>query len=538
MISAGQANSVRFPFAALAVVALGVLIALGINLALAGLTLAKCAFILGGFALLIPTLALKDPKTFWLFLLVLSMPFDISKWLTSGIVDPQSLVDKYGEPASGTVAIELYLTDVVLLMMLLPWLARVSLRREKLYFPKLGYLFVIYLGWALLVSLINAESLYLAFFEFCREVLYFLSFVYLINNVTTREQLRTVVLAVFFGLIIGAGSIITFFEMGIGTDTIAFAGLRDQPGKSDLGKALEPGKTHVTQNLTVNITEPGLGSQFHEHGSAIKRSQGIFRHPGIAASLCGLTLPLALAYLIAARANRERILYLTVYLWGVGGLVLTFSRAGLLGFLVGTLVCFALGGWAGLISRRILKLGAVILALLVALGIPLLLAYFETRPESYDMRFNLFWTALHGYWQHPILGVGLNNSTAAMKEGKQILRDLGIKIPAWESVDNQYLAVLTEIGPVGFVLFFGFIGWIVTVAVRAIREVPIELKPPLIGIVAGLMSLATQDLADDPLTGHVISAMVWLFAALIVVICRKAATLPAGDHAGLINARS
>jgi hypothetical protein len=46
------------------------------------------------------------------------------------------------------------------------------------------------------------------------------------------------------------------------------------------------------------------------------------------------------------------------------------------------------------------------------------------------------------------------------------------------------------------------------------------MKPLLVGIVGGLASLATQDLADDALAPHAISAMVWLFAALIVASAR------------------
>ena len=50
----------------------------------------QVAFILGGFALLIPTVVMKHPKAYWLFLLVVSIPFDISKWLSTWLVDPQS----------------------------------------------------------------------------------------------------------------------------------------------------------------------------------------------------------------------------------------------------------------------------------------------------------------------------------------------------------------------------------------------------------------------------------------------------------------
>src|SRR5260370_2050119 len=124
--------------------------------------------------------------------------------------------------------------------MLLPWLARICLRREKLYFPKIGYLFVLYLAWALLGSLINADSLYLAIFELCRQALYFLSFVYLINNVATRLQFRAARWAVFLGLIIGAGTVIIFFELDI-AESAVFARLHDHAVTISLGQAYKPG---------------------------------------------------------------------------------------------------------------------------------------------------------------------------------------------------------------------------------------------------------------------------------------------------------
>jgi hypothetical protein len=100
------------------------------------------------------------------------------------------------------------------------------------------------------------------------------------------------------------------------------------------------------------------------------------------------------------------------------------------------------------------------------------------------------------------------------------LLEIGIPMPPTESADSLYLVILTEVGPVGFILFFVFFGKIVMIALRAIREVPIDLKPVLVGMVAGLASLATQNLADDTFAGHAISAMLWLFAALIIAIAR------------------
>src|SRR5260370_42262971 len=160
MVSGGGAgNSARFLLATLGIVAIGVLVALATDVGLTVLTPVKLAFILGGVALLIPTMVVEDPTAYWLFLLVLSIPFDISKWLSAWLVDPQTLVDLYGQPASGTTAVELYLTDGVLIAMLLPWLSRICLRRETLYFPQIGSLFVLCIALALLGTLITADSL-------------------------------------------------------------------------------------------------------------------------------------------------------------------------------------------------------------------------------------------------------------------------------------------------------------------------------------------------------------------------------------------
>jgi hypothetical protein len=446
--------------------------------------------------------------------LVLSIPFDITKWL-SDVQLSQSLIDTYGMPM-GSTSLEIYLTDVLLAAMLLPWLAGVCLRRERLFFPKIGYLFVFYLAWALLVSLINSESFDLSRYELCRQALYFLLFVYLINNVATRLQFRCAVWAVFLGLIIGAGTVIAFFEMGIGTNTVAFVGLHDQSAEG----AQSQTHTNRTKELSVDETHQHLGSTDQVEA---KRSQGMFRHPGIAAGLCGLILPLVLAYLVAARTNRDRILLFMVYAWGLAGLVLTFSRAGFVGLIVSTLVFFAVGGWSGLISRQALKLGAVPFVLAVALSIPLMLVYLSTRPGSFIMRFYLAEAALQGYSQHPILGVGFNNSTAAMQPGRQDLKDLGIPVPQGEPADSYYLAILMEVGPLGALLFFGFFSKIAMIALRTMRmrEISADVKPLLVGMVAGGASVAAQSISDGPMTGHAVSAMLWLFAALIVAIARS-----------------
>src|SRR5204862_7446029 len=139
IVSGHSGASSRVLPGAFGILGLGFLVALVTAVAVTA-SPAKFALLLVIFALAIPPMMLKDCKAYWLFLLVFSIPFDISKLLSAWLVDPQNLVDLYGQPASGITAIEVYLTDVVLIAMLLPWLAQLCVRRQSLFFPRIGYL--------------------------------------------------------------------------------------------------------------------------------------------------------------------------------------------------------------------------------------------------------------------------------------------------------------------------------------------------------------------------------------------------------------
>src|SRR5207302_3553176 len=94
---------------------------------------------------------------------------------------------------------------------------------DDCYLPRLGYLFIIYLACGLLLSLINAISLYMALFEWCRDLLYLLFLVYLVNNVVTRAQIRAVVFALLAGLTIASVSVVGFFDLNVRTNSVVYS---------------------------------------------------------------------------------------------------------------------------------------------------------------------------------------------------------------------------------------------------------------------------------------------------------------------------
>ena len=475
------------------IVAFGVLIGIFTAVSLEALRPMIVIVMCGGLLILLPTFLLKNPFLYWLFLLVVSIPFDIYKSLSRWIIAPEVLIGLYGPPTAGNASLDFFLTDALLLLLVLHWFVRLALGEDRFYFPKVAYFFVLYLIWSLIGALIEAESLFVACLEWCRQFLYFLSFLYVINNVKTPQHLRTIVFALFVGLGIGTASVIAFGALDVGTNIRAF----------DFIFGSNEGKYASTMYAVSNRKE----------GDS-KRIMGMFSHPAIAAAYIGLTVPLALAFLAAARRWRDAILFLALAASAYFASYLTFSRAGLIALIAGSVVLFPIARWARLISQQKFLAGVFMFVSITAGSTPLLISYLETRPASYYGRFEYAGIALQTFWQRPMLGAGLNNGSSAIKEPSSTLsKDPG-------AIPCHYLVILVENGLVGFLLFFAFFGYIATIALRSLRVVDNEMKIILAGLIGGMTSIAIQNLADNPLAGHSISALVWLFAGLTIVIAR------------------
>jgi O-antigen ligase len=128
--------------------------------------------------------------------------------------------------------------------------------------------------------------------------------------------------------------------------------------------------------------------------------------------------------------------------------------------------------------------------------------------------------ALATVWERPIIGGGLNNSSAVMKGTHDITttsRGSEIKI---QVVHNYYLIVLIDVGLVGFLLFFAFFGQAAIIGTRYARAAEPEFKILLVGMVAGLVGVAVHNLGD-PFGAHQAVAMLWLYLGLIIAICRQ-----------------
>jgi O-antigen ligase len=483
------------------IVAIGTLVGLVAVLAVTYGGPVKLVFAFGGLVLLLPAFVVRDPRAYGLFLLTFSVAIEIYQHTTNWLADPYVLFQEYGLPSTGTLGVDLYVADFLLIIMLLPWLAEICRRQRRFYFPKIGYIFLVYLAWALLVSLIEAQSFYLAIFEWSREVLYFVFFLYIVNNVVTPAQFRAVVMALLVGLVLESVAVIGLFQLNMGT---AFV---------DFQKTLIGGSGKMDQSGTLPVAESGSWS-------TVKRSTGTFAHPAITAYYLGYILPIALGYLAAVRRRWDRILFGGIFVAGCLAFALTFSRSGVLGLIGSFAVFVPLAGWTGLISRRTFAWCVFIVAMAAALSTPLLISFLESRPEALGARFELISRAEATYWRHPILGAGLNNSTAATVGSHQSISTPTGAALLVTVVHNHYLIVLIEVGAIGFVLFFGFFVGAVATALHWMRAATTEMKLLLIGLVSALLGVAIHNFGD-PFGGHMTFAMLWLNVGLIFAVCRR-----------------
>lgn len=497
MIVAHALSPTRSLTGALAVVAIGLFVGAGVMLTQSLLGPKTVALVLGTIFFLLPALVIRDARAYGIFLLVVSIPFEVAKSTTQWLVDPIGLFHTYGIPASGTLGIDIYPNDFIMVALILPWLVRVCRGETRIRFPRAGFIFLLYLAWAAAVSLFQAISMYLAVFEFIREIIYFMLFVYVANNVETTAQFRAVLLALLLGMLVEAVIVLSFFDFGVGTETNVFGSLLSN--------------SHGQPAITLPVAE--AGSEAH-----VARSAGTFVHPAHTAYYFGFILPVVLGAFLAARRGRARILLGLSFVIGSLAMVVTFSRSGLVGFVASLLLMLPMARWARLISHRTFVAWIFFITVSTIGTVPLLIDYIETRPEATAFRWKLIDAAVKTYLRSPIFGAGLNNSSAATEGSLAILPSLkGTEYRA-TVVHNYYLIVLIEVGAVGFVLFFGFFTTAALAGMRWMRTGPPELRALLIGLVAAFVGTAVHNLAD-PFGAHVAVTHLWLFTGLIFAAC-------------------
>jgi O-antigen ligase len=254
---------------------------------------------------------------------------------------------------------------------------------------------------------------------------------------------------------------------------------------------------------------------------------GLAANPNDLALMLNLIIPIAAAMMIATRKLVLRGLAAAVMLLSIGGVIVTFSRAGFL-----TLSATGIMLLAVLIRRH--SAGAAGFLVVVALVAPLFVpdSYFKRLSTITDMQADQTGSA-QGRWQdvvmatgivlhNPIVGAGIGNDMLALNKyrGKATFR----------SVHNAYLQYAVDLGLPGMLLF----AWLHITCFRSARRVEQRSKRdealrPLGPLAAGIqVSLAAFFVAA---MFHPIAYQFYFFtiAGLAVALHNTARSMAAAD---------
>lgn len=188
---------------------------------------------------------------------------------------------------------------------------------------------------------------------------------------------------------------------------------------------------------------------------AVRRAEGTTFDSHAFGLYCALVLPIPIMLGVARGIHPYvRTLLAGGFVAGVIGVAISFSRAGWLATIVAALIlagCFV--RWR---EWRLLGVGATAgVVLAVAFTIPfarqIKQRLFEAPPELIDARFETYETAYTLWKQSPYLGLGANTYMFAMESRMGVVEGDAYFIPP----HNMLLLQLTELGPIGVLVFMG-----------------------------------------------------------------------------------
>jgi len=208
---------------------------------------------------------------------------------------------------------------------------------------------------------------------------------------------------------------------------------------------------------------------------------------------------------------------------GLVGFVLTFSRSSWMGGVVAGLVGYWLAVRRGYLSARTAIMLGLVLTVTVVGIVPNYMAYVTRRLVNVEVRLEQYQTARAMLTRHPVLGVGLNNSMVNAREyGRYSFALNDVHNRTYEApIHSFYLALLAEVGVIGFVLYTSAL----LVNVRRAWRLswpsgnPVDAfsaMAALLGLVALGAGVLTNPMFDDG-----VQTLAWLYAGIIASLDRR-----------------
>ena len=453
--------------------------------------------------LALPTFVIRDKRLYWFGLFLFFLQFEIQKNLNDGL----AVIERLGvDYTLWHFTFEVRATDLILAVLFFYWYVEALVNGKRWHFPRAAWLVVGFFVFCL-ISLFSAPSPYLGLVEISRQLKFFLLFLFAVNNTDSKSTLRLMALMAVTILTVQGGVTALRFETGWMTP-LTFG---------DTGQDAD----QITEYLSVDRDQLG----------DVVRSFGTLGSPGSTVRLCMMTIPFALLLSMRNPMFRFRLPFLSLMIFGIGALLLTFTRAFYLTTAVQVVAAFLLG-----IRHRYLSKMEVLLLMVLAVAAtcaiaPKIYEKLTVRQDSVSVRFAQYKAAFDMIIDNPMFGVGLNNGTGVKERYVNISYDEQDPDTQFylEPTHNLYLSLTSEIGLIGGMLYFIFFGCVITRAWRLSKSA----VDPELRFFANVMLVAFAGVVVnalyDPLHEDGVMNLLWLYSGMLFALTRNGSSVT-GAH--------
>ena len=460
---------------------------------------------IAGLLLVIPTFVIRDKRLYWFGILLFVLQFEIQKNLNDGLAVINELGVDY---TLWHFTFEVRATDLILAVLLFYWYVEALLKGQRWHFPRAAWLIVGYFAFCL-ISLLDAPSPYLGWVEISRQLKFFALFLFAVNNLHTKNGLRVLALMAVLILVMQGGVTALRFETGWMTP-LTFG---------DTGQDAD----QITEYLSVDRDQSG----------SVVRSFGTLGSPGSTVHLCMMTIPFALMLCMRNPMFRFRILFLGLACFGIGALMLTFTRAYYLTTTVQIVVAVLLGIRHRYLSRAELLLLIVVSLAAIGAAAPKIYEQLTVRKDSVTVRFEQYKATFEMILDNPVFGVGLNNGTGMKEKYVHVSYDERDPDTQFylEPTHNLYLSLTSEIGLIGGLLYFVFFGSVIARSWHLANSADDAELRFFGNIILVAFAGVVVNALYDPLHEDGVMNLLWLYSGIVVALtrCNSGATAARGN---------
>ena len=379
--------------------------------------------------------------------------------------------------------LQIWVSSFPLMALLLMWTMDLVFKRGKLRFTLIDIPALLFIGWSA-ISVFYSPRPDLSLAMLFRFVVFYIVYLYIVNNVTDFETIHFAVKMLLIGLLLQ--SVIAMAQYWL--------------------------------HLPFSIGQGGMGF----HGGFINqlevgqvyRVQGTVGQTNTFGFYIAMMLSLALSIFLS-RGTTEGKFALLCLCCGSTALLITFSRGAWIGAF---LSCLFVG--YKLYRRRLIRLKiAPFVAIVVSLvffysliiGSQVYLRVTQSTTGVIADRIKLMKVACEMIKEHPHAGVGLNNFTEVMAD----YDNTGVSDYFPMPVHNLYLLISAETGLVGLGFFICIIAGIILLNIKGFPRYSDESYTLSVGIAGGVCVFLITHLLDVHIIKYVGGLTFWILLGLM-----------------------